>query len=446
MHYSFKKLIVFLILAGLPLTGFPEEFHLKNGQVVRARLIREDQNYYYIQLSFGMTTLAKADVAAMEQEQKTLSPREQFETLCKNSASESDCIEACDYALKNNLFIPALLFLKNSLNRWSPDSKALNEKIVSIEKAYAGEVTEKIKKFYDAGHFRKAALTYEEAVTVYPALENFADLQEYKDKFYSSLMTEEASLEKIRFYIGLFPDYSAEASAAASASTASADKNPFAPFAAEEKTFHPRFSSLLLGVEELLQHQDYIQKHKTNEEILKPLHSRKELDVSRADTKKFNLLCTENNRIYKSKAVLRDYAQKLSSLKTESQNMVKQLEDEALEWKAKGYEKINGRWLKGDELKKARGMELYKGEWLDPKAPDYAARKAGLDKPLLPLGTESSEKADSASGEPSVSSEAPSSDLNQENMESAKEILSLPMGILLLSVLGGIWWFTRKKS
>ncbi len=444
MYCSFKKLIVCLILAGLSLAGYPEEFHLKNGQVIKARLIREDENYYYIQLSFGMTTLAKTQVTGMVQEQKKISPRQEFETLCKNSASEKDCIEASDYAVKNNLFVPALLFLKNSLNRWNPDSKTLNEKIASIEKAYAGNVTDKIKKFYEDGHFRKAALAYEEAVTVYPALEEFKNLQEYKNKFSASLMTEEDSLEKIRFYIRLFPDYSTEASPASPASNDLADKNPFALFAAEEKTFHPRFSSLLLGIEALLQHHDYIQKYKTNEEVLKPLHSRKELDVSRADTRKFNLLCTENNRIYKAKAVLRDYAQKLSYLKTESQAMIKQLENEALEWKARGYEKINGRWLKGDELKKAKGMELYKGEWLDPRAPDYAARKAGLDKPFLPLGAESEEKTGAVSGEARVGSGAPS-DSNPKNLESPEEIIPFPIAVILLSILGAIWWFTRKK-
>ena len=442
MHCSFKKLLVCLLLAGIPLTGFPEEFHLKNGQVIKARLIREDQDHYYIQLPFGMTTLAKADVSGMEQEEKIISPREQFEILCRNSASEKDCIEASDYAVKNNLFVPALLFLKKSITRWNPDSKILNEKAASLEKAYAVKITEQIKKFYDAGHFRKAALAYEEEAARYPALEGFTDLKDYKNKFSSVLMTEETSLERIHFYIESLPDYASESPPAASLSDAAAVKNPFETYAEEEKKFQPRFSPLLLKLEELLQHQAYIQKYKTNEEVQKPLHSRKELDASRADTKKFNLLCTENNRIYKAKAVLRDYALKLSSLKTGVQHMGKQLEEEAVEWKAKGYEKVGGQWFKGDDLKKAKGMELYKGEWLDPKASDYAARKDKLDKPLLPLGAENS---GSASGNASVVNKPLTSDSSRKTGESAKKRFSLPLGILLLSLLGGFWWYTRKN-
>lgn len=441
MRCSFKKLAVCLLLARIPLSGFSEEFHLKNGQRVKARLIREDQNHYYIQLPFGMTTLAKNDVDRMDQDQKNSSPREQFETLCKNTASEKDCIDASDFALKNNLFVPALLFLKRSLIRWNPDSKELKEKIASVEKAYADEVAEQIKNFYDVGHFRKAALTYEESVKIYPALAEFAELQICKNNFSSSLMTEEDSFNRILFYIGLFPDYSSGTSPPAAIPVDLGDKNTFEPFVTEEKKFHPRFSPLLLLVMELLQHKDYIEKYKMNEEVKKPLHSRKELDDSRADSKKFNSLCTENNRIYKAKGILRDYAQKLSSLKMESQRVMKQLEEEALEWKSKGYEKVGGQWFKGDDLKKAKGMEFYKGQWLDTKASDYGAKKAELDKPVVPIVPETP-----AQGNPSsVKKEEEPTDKNQDTMESQKELISLPMAILLLTGLGGVWWFSRKK-
>ena len=442
MRFSLNTLALCLLLAAMPLAGFSEEFHLKNGQVVKARLIREDPNHYYIQLPFGMTTLAKAEVAQMEQEQKIISPREQFEALCKNSASEKDCLDASDFALKNNLFVPALLFLKRSLVRWNPDSDPLKEKITSIEKAYAEEVTAQIKKFYDSGQIRKAALTYEEAIKIYPALAGFAELQIFKNNFSASLMPEETSMERILFYIRLFPDYSSDA---ASLPDTSALKTAFEPFAAEEKFFHPRFSPLLFLIEELLQHQDYIQKHKMNEEVKKPLRSRKELDASRGDKKIFNSLCSENNRIYKAKGVLRDYAQKLSTLKAQGQRAMKQLENEAMEWKAKGYEQVGGQWYKGDDLKKAKGMELHKGQWLDPKASDYAAKKAELDKPPAPILPEAPLKQASLTPDSSLKKEETPKDLSQGPMESQKELMSLPAGIILLTVLGGVWWFSRKK-
>ena len=440
----FKKLFLFLLAAGIPLGVMSETFHLKNGQVVKARLMREDARHYYIQLPFGMTTLAKADVERMEAEEKNLSPREKFDELCSQSASEKDCLEAADYAVKNNLFIPALLFLKKSLIRWNPDSRELSDKIAQVEKNYAAGLYEQISKFLSAGHFRKAALAYEEAVKVYPRLENFPELAALKKNLYSSLLTEETSLEKIRAYISLFPSYSSEASPWEFAADSTSAKPGFETFTADEKLFHPRFSSLVQKINELLQHQTYLLKHKMNEELRKPLHSRKELDESRADTKKFNTLCTENNRIYKAKAVVREYTQKLSSLKSEAQAVSRQMENEALEWTNKGYEKINGQWLKGDDLKKAKGMELYKGQWLDPKAADYTARKAELDKPPAPLINETPVVNNSV---PPVPSPEPIPLQNSgDNMEPQKEILSMPVGIGLLCVLGGLWWFSRKKK
>lgn len=485
MRCFFKKFL-FSLLAGISLTGFSEDFHLKNGEVIKARLIREDQNNYYIQLPFGMTTLAKKTVDRVKQEQKFISPTEHFEDLCKNTASEKDCLEAADYGVKNNIFVPALLFLKRSLIRWNPDSKELKGKIASIEKIYVQDITAKIKNFYDAGHFRKAALTYEEAVSLYPPLAGFQEVQLYKNNLLSSLMTEEASLERVRFYINALPSFSSkEAVTAVPPAPDSAEKKPFESFFTEEKKFHTRFSTLLQMIAELLQHQDYILKHKMNEDMLKPIHSRKELDDSRGDSKKFNSLCRENNRIYKARSVLREYTQKLSSLKKESQRISKQMEEEAQEWKFKGYEKVNGQWLKGDDLKKARGMEFYKGQWLDPKDSDYEAQKARLDKPvesmiseppaqINPVPSESPvAKKEEALGKPplvtpSVKKEEmpaqatsiPSESFDKEENPSAdqkmhadvknvittskKEILSLRTAIILISILMVLWYFFKK--
>ena len=467
MGYSYKILCFCLVLAGISLTGFSEEFHLKNGQVIKARLMREDQKNYYIELSFGLMTLDKNNVKQVKKEQISLSPSEQFDELCKKTSSEKECLEAAEWGVKNNLHIPAILFLKRSLIRWNPNSEEIKNKISVIEKLYADEVFAKVKIFHEAGNFRKAALAYEEAVNLYPSLTGFREFQAYRDSFSSFLMTEDESLEKIRFYINSFPSYSSEVSQPPPfPSSTQVQKNPFESFSSEEKKLQPRFSPLVLRIEELLQHLDYIQKHKMHQEVHKPLHTRKELDASRSDPKKFNSFCAENNRIYKAKAVLRDYAQKLSALKAENQHTVKQLEKEALEWKSKGYEKISGLWLKGDELKQAKGLELYKGKWLDPKDPDYAAQKAELDRPAEPaLPALPSKEIPAPSAPPvveavpepvpvpaeySLDGETPSPDQKMHEevknviTTSREEILSLRTAVILVSILLVLWYFFRK--
>jgi hypothetical protein len=41
---------------------------------------------------------------------------------------------------------------------------------------------------------------------------------------------------------------------------------------------------------------------------------------------------------------------------------------------------VNGLWLKGDAINKAKGMELYQGEWIDPNDSEYYKKKEALDK------------------------------------------------------------------
>jgi hypothetical protein len=365
-----------------------EIFHLKNGKTLKGDLKKENDEHYFIELKVGSTRLPKKDVLRVEEKEPDLSPMKQLEKRSRKASTKEEYIAAAEFGFQNGLDSQAILILKRA---WKMDGKKdaeLEAKIRRAEQERAKKIHDEALEAFEKEHFRKCAEILSKNLQKYERYKIGRRMHNLKIRAYESCLSEEESLAYLDdlfreldfFKVHIHqPSGSRSRRRSGSRSNEKDGDSLFSRFAKDEKTLDPLFSKIIASLYRVFQMRRYILDNDFHSYSSRGLHSKEELDAARADRARFNSFRSENNRIYKSRHVCRQYNQILSNLKQEFSELKTRLEKEAVLWKNKGYEKIHGEWLEGDSVKRARGWILYKGTWLDPNHPDFEKQKAKTD-------------------------------------------------------------------
>ena len=378
---SFYLIFSFSLLILQPISA--EIFKLKNGQIIKGKLERTDDNYYYIKFSIGVNSLAKEDVSSVEQEKEELSASEKFNVLSASAETKEKLIEAADLGLEKGYYSKALVLLKRAYSMDSSKDEKLAEKIKNIETSYSVETLKKAKDYLEAGKPTLAATVLNNSIRDHMLSGNTQEVLDLKVEIYKNLLSEEDSFKFLDKTLENFSPLEIKASAGSAASQAASSSQKSDIDLQTLKKVNPSYISLVNLINKIFQIREYIMKNTLNDYAKKNIYSKADLDASRADQKKFNSLCAENNKIYKARNICRQYNQVLYESKSQLKTLKLQLDKEQSFWTGKGYEKVNGEWLSGDAVKKAKGLVFYRKEWLDPKAVNFQAKMAEIDSQIL---------------------------------------------------------------
>ncbi|MBN2145069.1 MAG: hypothetical protein JW774_10635 [Candidatus Aureabacteria bacterium] len=375
-------LILFIFITRF---SFSESFYLTNGQVLKGNIKEEQDNGYMVEIAgVGSIFLAKEKVVKIEKDEVSASPKDIFLDMRKKAKTKKECLDAAEYGFSHEMPWEALILLKRA---WIIDGKKdtnLKERIQRIENQNIDELLNKAKSLSDSGQFRQAVSILNKILKNYPVNPRKEEIKALKQTYYKSILSEEESIEFLEKVMNLFPFYpigvSTKKTDYSYQSQQQKEEITFDIFKVKEMKMDPVFSRILTSFYSLFQLKDYIEKYQFNKYAVQVIHLKAELDSKRADTKEFNKLCAENNKIYKGKSVCRQFNQVKANLDYQMGALFKRLRMEKEIWTQKGYEKILGEWLKGDEVKKAKGYLYYLGEWLDPKAPDFEKTRLALEE------------------------------------------------------------------
>jgi hypothetical protein len=387
----------FLLSLGLPPPLYSEDFYLKNGQILQGKMTGEEDAFYIVDIpSVGSIHLDKIKVLKIEKNKISASPKDIFQDKVEKAQTKEDFLNAAEYGLNCGMHSEALVLLKKT---WVMDGKkdsALKERIDKMQNQKIFEQLNKSKLLSDSGQFRQAVDILNKTLVSYPDPSRKEEIKTLRRALYKQVLSEEECISFLEKGMNFFPLYSIGPSKEKASSSPSSPEDKvnvtFDLFKQQEKKMDPVFSSIVFSFYSLFQLKDYIEKNQFHAFSGQAVHLKAELDSKRADSREFNKLCAENNKIYRGKTLCRQFNQMQTEVMSQLKGLKSRLLREKEIWTQKGYEKILGEWLKGDEIKKAKGYLYYLGEWLDPKAPDFEKTRLALDEkqeklktPSLPL-------------------------------------------------------------
>jgi hypothetical protein len=406
-------------------------FLLKNGNVLEGSVKSETEEEYEVVIVGGSTRIKKNAVLKIEKNSGLLTPRVEFEQKKKHAESLEALIAAAEFGIQNGFDVEALSLLRRAWIQGNRLDNALKARIQNFEEKYLSEISIKAQIFFNALKYRSCALLLNQTLKQDFLTEPFS-LVELKKQAYSHLESEQVSREILTKTLEAQKKYSLVVDKEASKKNGSRarDKNdtlsPAQEFKEQQKKLDPVYSQIVVSITELFTLQGFIEKENYGILACQELHTVKMLDQARGDLKTFNRVRGENNKIYQARKFCRQYNYLLDAAQAQMRRVSAVLQNENEIWIAQGFEKMNGLWLQGDEINKAKGMELYHGEWIDPKDTDYYKKKEALDKKqgLSTPTLETKNLEESSPSSPSLSPKIHEEDLFKIEEHSAKKLLT----------------------
>jgi hypothetical protein len=359
-----------------------DSFLLKNGNVLEGTLKSETEEEYEVEIAGGTTRIKKNAVLKIEKDSGTLTPRAEFEQKKKLAETPEALIAAAEFGIKNGLNAESLPLLKRAWIQNKRKDDALKGRIQNLEEKHVSEIFNKAQKLFDALKYRSCASLLNRTLKQ-DFFSTPLSLLQLRKEVYAHLDAEQTSHEYLEQLLQTQKQYTRKKASKKISPPSPPSKDTISPaqeFRTRQMKLDPVYSQMVDSLIQLFELQEFIERGQGGLLASQELHSVKELDQARAKPEEFIRFRTENNNIYQARKHCRQYNYLLDEAKAQMQRMDEILQNENKSWIAKGFEKVNGQWLKGDEAKEAKGLERYRGEWMDPKDPDCTKKKAAIDK------------------------------------------------------------------
>ncbi|EKD28631.1 MAG: hypothetical protein ACD_79C00255G0003 [uncultured bacterium] len=352
--FCFFNVSLFNLLIFIPLEAFSADFYLKNGQTIKGKLLKTDEDNYYIELDFGSTIIKKSSVLEIKDD-NDLTPVNELKLKVRNAKTKEELISAAEFGFKNNLTYESIKILKIALVKDGNKDVALKEKINVIEENYAREILDKANSHYVSGNFRICVKILNSELLKFQHLAINKNFSELKKNAYANIMSEESSIEYLRniLFVQMTP-FQMKVQDKNPTPSPENNKNEFNidEFTNTEKKMDPALSSIISGIFQLIELKNFIVGNSYDNFNLKPLYSVDEINSVRLNNDRFNEYKKHNDMVYRGRSLCMQFNKSLYALRNKFEDHISNVEKESNIWKNKGYLKQNGEWINVLESKR----------------------------------------------------------------------------------------------